>query len=297
MAGLAALADIRPVPVLQAGRCADDHYPALAGAWVVGCVGSDAVNVAVSLVDGRVVTLTDPVASPGLGDGWLWAPGRAPGAWALPAATRGRLPGLAPLVIVPFEGVSAPAVLRSELGASAAVAYADHVEVIDLLVSAWPRYSAHPLPGEPVAVGPGWAAWTERGANGEDVWVVGDAVDAAEPRVLAGGPGDQHFVSGAGSVLWYVDARFVWRQDLRETMPTSFPADTGFQAPLAVSADGTFACWEDRAGLRDGGDIDLRCTSGLVLDRAGDQRWPSIGGGFLAWREGTQVIVGRLVAP
>jgi len=290
------LAEIRPVPVLQAGRCADDRYPALAGAWVVGCVGSDTVNVAVSLVDGRVVTLTDPVESPALGDGWLWAPGRLPGAWVLPATARGPLPGLAPLVIVAYPGVSPPAVRRTDLGAWAAVPYPDHVEVIDLQVASWPRYAAHPLPGEPVAVGPGWAAWTERGANGEDVWVVGAAVGATEPRVLAGGPGDQHLVAGAGDVLWYADARFVWRQDVREAMPTAFPADTGFEAPLAVSADGSLACWEDRAGLRVGGDIDLRCSSGLVLERPGDQRWPSIGGGFLAWREGTQVIAGRLVA-
>lgn len=320
--------DVRPVPVLQAGRCADDRYPALAGAWAVGCVGSDDVNVAVSLTDGRVVTLTDPVRSPALGDGWLWAPGRVAGAWVLPRATRGEMPGVGPLAMVPYTGLGAPAVRRSPAeatasdgrggganegargvgggavgggavgggaaGAEAVVPYPDHVDVIDLGKSTWPRYGAHPLPGEPVAIGAGWAAWTERGGNGEDVWIVGAGARAPAPRVLVGGAGDQHDVAGAGDTVWYVDDAAVWSYDVGSQATASFPADAGFEAPLAVSTDGSLACWEDRRALRTGGDIDIRCSSMLHVERPGDQRWPSLGGGFLMWREGKQVIVGRV---
>lgn len=294
-----ALVDVRPVPVLQAGRCADDRYPALAGAWAVGCVGSDDVNVAVSLTDGRVVTLTDPVRSPALGDGWLWAPGRVAGAWVLPRATRGAMPGVGPLAMVPYTGLGAPAVARSgaggdDLRAEAVVPYPDHVDVIDLGKSTWPRYSAHPLPGEPVAIGAGWAAWTERGGNGEDVWIVGAGAGAPAPRVLVGGSGDQHDVAGAGETVWYVDDAAVWSYDVGSQATASFPADAGFEAPLAVSTDGSLACWEDRRALKTGGDIDIRCSSMLHVERTGDQRWPSLGGGFLMWREGRQVIVGRV---
>lgn len=316
------LVDVRPVAVLQARRCADDRYPALAGAWAVGCVGSDDVNVAVSLTDGRVVTLTDPVRSPALGDGWLWAPGHAAGAWVLPRATRGEMPGVGAMALVPYTALGAPAVRRTRadatasrepggdpargeavgagaagadpLRAEAVVPYADHVDVIDLGKSTWPRYSAYPLPGEPVAIGAGWAAWTERGANGEDVWIVGASARASAPRVLVGGAGDQHDVAGAGDTLWYVDDTAVWKYDVESQATASFPADAGFEAPLAVSTDGSLACWEDRRALKTGGDIDIRCTSMLHVERPGDQRWPSLGGGFLMWREGNQVIVGRV---
>lgn len=294
------IVDVRPVPVLQAGRCADDRYPALAGAWAVGCVGSDDVNVAVSLTDGRVVTLTDPVRSPALGDGWVWAPGRVAGAWVLPRATRGEIPGVGPMAMVPYTALGTPAVRRAGAGgvgaggAEAVVPYTDHVDVIDLGKSTWPRYSAHPLPGEPVAIGAGWAAWTERGANGEDVWVVGASAGASAPRVLVGGAGDQHDVAGAGDTVWYADDAAVWRYDVVSQETVSFAADTGFEAPLAVSTDGSLACWEDRRALKTGGDIDIRCSSMLHVERTGDQRWPSLGGGFLMWREGKQVIVGRV---
>ena len=203
------VAEVRPVAVLQAGRCADDRYPALAGDWVVGCVGSDDVNVAVSLHTGRVVTLTGAVGAPGIGDGWLWAPGRVTGAWVLPQATRGELPGGGAAALVPYAGIAPPAI-RRDGGAEVVVPYEDHVDVIDLRRSTWPRYSAHPLPGEPVAVGEGWAAWTERGLNGEDVWIVGPAAVAPAPRVLVGGEGDQHDVAGAGSFVWYADGAAVF---------------------------------------------------------------------------------------
>ncbi len=297
-------ADVRPIATVRANRCADDRYPALAGAWVIGCVSDDKVNVAVSLEDGRVVTLSDAVTSPGLADGWAWAPGRPPGGWVLPGASRGGLQGEDPLM-VPFEGVSPPALARVATAGCAgcspwraAVAYADHIDLIDLAVHTWPRFAAHPLPGESVALGDGWAAWTERSADtGADVWIVqvaaGGATQAGVPTVLAGGKGDQHGVVGGGHYAWWVDGDSVVCRDVRTGTVATFPAYTGFEAGLAVTADGQYACWEDRRRLGTAAGIDIRCSDGTVIDRPGDQRWPSLGAGWLIFREGEQVLATR----
>ncbi len=178
------------------------------------------------------------------------------------------------------------------------VAYADHVEAVDLTASTWPRFTAAPLPAEPVAVGDGWAAWTQAG-EARDVWIVALAgevggLEKGRPTVIGGGPEDQHHVAGAARSVWWVEPDQVVRYDVDLQVRSTFPADTGFMAGLAVNDDGTVACWEDRAGLATGGDIDIRCSSGLHLERAGDQRWPSMGGVYLMWREGRQVVVGRM---
>ena len=304
---------VRPVPVLQAHRCADDRYPALAGEWVVGCVGDDQVNVAVSLVSGRVVTLKDPVFAPALGDGWLWATGRPSGGWELPVAARGGFDGEEP-IMVPHHGVAPAAVTRAGATRLAVVPYETHIDLIDLAKHVWPRWDARPLPGESVAVGVGWAAWTERdvqGDTGENVWLVQTALAKTDllsnglswaktellsnglPAVVAGGAGDQHGVVGGGSSLWWVDGDEVVHLDLKTAEQRRFPAFTGFEAGLAVADDGSVSCWEDRRGLDTPLGIDIRCSDGTVLDRPGDQRWPSLGGGWLIWREGEQILATR----
>ncbi|MSP54728.1 MAG: hypothetical protein EXR69_03850 [Myxococcales bacterium] len=289
---------VRPVPVLQARRCADDRYPALAGEWVVGCVGDDRVNVAVSLVTGRVVTLTAPVLSPSLGDGWLWATGRPAGGWVLPVAARGGFDG-AEAVMVPHDGV-APATVTYDGGTRrAAVPYETHVDLIDLSRHVWPRWDARPLPGESVAVGVGWVAWSERGLGGEaerDVWLVrtevaqGDVAPMRAPAVVGGGRGDQHGVGGGGSSLWWVDGDEVVKLDVHTGAERRFLAFTGFEAGLALAEDGSLSCWEDRRAFGTPAGIDIHCSDGTVVDRPGDQRWPSLGAGWLIWREGEQVL-------
>jgi hypothetical protein len=293
--GFVTIDEVRPVAFLQADRCADDRYPALAGTWAVGCVGSDAVNVAVSLQDGRVVTLTAPVRSPALGIGWLWTTGLPAGAWALPDSVR-RTYGVtsgegAVTTLIPRAGVATPAVANVEGHPTAFIPYADHVDRIDLTASSWPVHPAHPAPGEPVALGDAWAAWTERSPRtGADVWALrGDVVAA-----IAQGAGDQRLVAGSNNYLWWVDGDAVVRREMSSGAQARFPAQTGFTAGLAVDpADGSVACWEDRRALETTG-VDLWCSNGAHLDRPGDQRWPTMSNGYLLWREGEQVLTARL---
>jgi hypothetical protein len=293
--GFVTIDEVRPVAFLQADRCADDRYPALAGAWAVGCVGSEAVNVAVSLLDGRIVTLTAPVTSPALGAGWLWTPGQPAGAWALPDPVRRNYGGTSPesavTTLVPRAGVAPAAVAKRVGHPTAFIAYADHVDRIDLTQSSWPVHPAHPVPGEPVALGQDWAAWTERSPKtGADVWALrGDVVTP-----ITQGAGDQRLVAGSDNYLWWVDGDAVVRRDMGTGAEDRYPAQTGFTAGLAVDpADGSVACWEDRRALGTTG-IDLWCSNGAHLERPGDQRWPTMSNGYLLWREGEQVLAARL---
>lgn len=295
MPGFVSIDEARPVAFLSADRCDDDRYPALAGAWAVGCVGDGGVNVAVSLRDARVVTLAAPVAAPALGNGWLWTPGAPAGAWRLPDPVR-RAHGVVsthdPVTTIVPEGSVATAAVGTVDGVpTAVVPYADHIDVIALSAASWPSRPAHPVPGEPVALGDGWAAWTERTRErGADVWLlVGDQAAA-----VAAGPGDQRLVAGSARYLWWVDGAEVVRHEVQGGAEVRYPAQTGFGAGLAVDpADGSVACWEDRRALDTTG-VDLWCSNGAHLDRPGDQRAPHMAEGFLLWREGEQVLAAAL---
>lgn len=295
MPGFVTIDEARPVVFLQADRCADARYPALAGAWAVGCVGGDAVNVAVSLRDGRIVTLTAPVTAPAVGNGWLWTTGQPAGAWRLPDPVRrahGVVSTTDPVTtLVPNAGVAIPAVRTVDGHATALVPYADHIDHIDLSVPSWPSHPAHPVAGEPVALGLEWAAWTERTADtGADVWVL----QGQRAAPLAAGPGDQRLVAGGDHYLWWVDGGAVVRREMATGAELRYDAQTGFGAGLAVDPeDDGVACWEDRRALATTG-VDLWCSNGAHLDRPGDQRAPSMAAGFLLWREGEQVLAARL---
>lgn len=262
---------------LAADACDDDRYPRLAGEWLVGCEHGGDVDAAWSLRTGERVEL-DAGRAPGVGDGVVYAAdGRA---WRLPDPRPG-----GPL------GAGVPVAPPAVDGTRVAVAYADHLERYTLGDHVRPHLEARPLPWYAPALAGPLVAWVERSREtGEDVWVAGED---DQRRLLAGGPGDQRHVVGAGDWLAWVEPGAVVRHHVRTGETTRFPADTGFRAPPALGPDGV-VCWEDRAELRAGGDIDLRCSDGLHLDRPGDQRAPSRSAGWLAFHEGKWVMLLRL---
>jgi hypothetical protein len=76
--------------------------------------------------------------------------------------------------------------------------------------------------------------------------------------------------------------------DLVSGLRARFPADTGFLD--GPTLDGGVACWSDRAALARGGDIDVRCSDGFVLARAGHQLHPSRSRGRMIVREGARLL-------
>lgn len=255
--------------------CDDDRYPRLAGEWVVWCASAGRVDRATHLLTGAEVRL-DAGTAPGVGPGEVYAVGG--GHWTLPEA--------APAEAVPWvrPGPIAPPAVG---GGRVAVLYADHVEHYRAGDRSRTHVDAHPLPWYPPALAAGAVAWVERTREtGEDVWLAGD--DRAA-RVLAGGPGDQRHVVGDGDWLAWVEPGAVVLHHLPTGAQTRFAADTGFRAPPTLS-DGV-VCWEERAALLQGGDVDLVCSDGWTLRRPGDQRSPSRHRGWLLFHEGPRAMV------
>jgi hypothetical protein len=276
-----------PVPVtaplalprydVDAEHCRDARYPALAGAWVLGCSGSGRVDHAVHLGTREAVALSEGAVTPGLGAGVVLA------------ATRGlwRLPDVHPVPDLPrtaAEPIGPPATD----GTHAVLAYADHIEAFTLAEPLRIHTAATPLPWYAAAIAWPWSAWVEDGGiTGEDVWMrtpKGDRVP------LARGARRERHVTGDGTWLAWLDEAGVYVQDMSRGERRAYPADTGFSGGLGLW--GPVACWEDRAALRAGtGDVDLRCSDGMEVHRPGQQLAPSRWGPWLLFREAGRVMV------
>jgi hypothetical protein len=260
----------------------------------------------VHLASGRSATLAGAsrrVALASDGSARIYAPGPPgqPGAgvWTLPEA-----PGTD--VVVQPEGSwpPAPPALRGVAfsGAHVAVALADGVDLYAEGVHARVVTPARPLGAIAVAAvdappdGPDGArvlaAWVELGADGTlDLW--GRGLDGRRVP-LAVGPGEASHPVAAGSRLAWVEDGDVVTLDLRDGARARVKADAGFTEGLAAWGD--LVCWADRARLRarwPEGDVDLRCDDGTDLVRPGDQVGVSVGDGWLLFREGGRVRVGR----
>lgn len=262
---------LRPLYAVE-HACLDPRYPALAGSWVVACGPDGQVDRAISLVSGAELRLPFASEAPGLGPGAIYAAGPAGG---LALLADGQVRGLEELTRVTDALVAPPATD----GRHVAIAAADHVQAFLATDRQRRRIEARPAGWYAPALAWPWVAWVEdAGADGEDVRAChmerGDA-----PVTLAGGPGYQRHVVGDGHWLAWVeeDAVVIW--DTVTDARTRHPAITGFHAPISLS-DGV-ACWE----TRDGPDIDIACSDGLMVRRAGDQRWPSRSGPWLLFRE------------
>lgn len=263
---------------MDARACIDDRFPALAGAYLVHCSPSGRVDRARALPAGEDRALPTAAESAGVGPGVLFATGASAGTWFLdgrPAAGIAR---------VPREATGPPATDGTWAGA----VFADHVVRFELTATSRTHIPARPALGSAAAIAgvPGARpalAWAERTAAGDlDLyWLPGDA---ERPRLLAGGPGDQHHVVGSGAFLYWVSGPAI-----RARGPggdRSFPADTGFSSPPA--AWGGDVCWEDRAALRaSAGHVVVRCGDGTeVADAGADVTHPSLGPGYLLVRQG-----------
>ena len=125
-------------------------------------------------------------------------------------------------------------------------------------------------------------AWVEQGV-GEDIWWLPDAT-SGQPALLAGGPGHQRHVVGAGTWLAWVDGGDLVRMNLASGERTHIETETGFNAPPTLTNDGVL-CWE----VRDGADIDIHCSDGLEINDPGHQTWPSRHKDWLIYREGDEL--------
>jgi len=245
----------------------------------VGCGSEGLPEIAIHLPSARRVRW-EPSAGP-----VAWGPGRvvdvlrgvfdlASGAWS-PAAE-------------PFRGVAwGPPGLW---GAVWAVPVRDGVHVMDLGVNGHPVWASRPWGGMAPAVGAGRVVWAvDAGPLGIDLHV--RAVRGGATAVIAGGPGDQRAPVSDGRRFAWVDAGrlVVW-----DTVgpPTPLPVLTGLSAPPAI--DGDALCAEVRGP--EGHGIDIWCADGQGPAGPGDQTHPSLGGGYLLWRESRGRVFARPVA-
>jgi hypothetical protein len=129
--------------------------------------------------------------------------------------------------------------------------------------------------------------WVEDdGAGGEDIWIWSPLSDRG--RLLAGGPESQrHVVADRSGAAWIEDEAVVlWDGSLVRRLPAA-PVDR-----LAYS--GGVACWSEWV---DSG-IDIRCSDGASLGRAGNQLWPSVSRNWLLFQEdGQAMLASREPAP
>lgn len=269
--------EVRPLPDVPATACRDDRYPSLAGAWIAWCSPTGRVDRATDLVTRATASLSAAVEAPGLGPA------------AILAGIRGlfRLPD--PLPVAEAVRVADPPIGPPATdGTHAAFAWADRVEAFDVTDVVRPRTDARPLLGQPVAIAWPWAAWVEDGGvTGEDIWA---RAEDGRRFPLARAPRSERLVVGQDRWIAWTDEEGVYVQDMGRGERRVYAADTGFQH--APSLWGPVACWEDRGALRAGaGDIDLLCSDGLELRRAGHQRAPARWGPWLLFREGERTWV------
>ncbi len=269
--------EVRSLPTIEATSCRDDRYPTLAGPWVVWCSTTGRVDRADHLGTRASVTLSAGAEAPGIGPGAVLAPEL--GLW--------RLPDTSP---APDQTRVAPGTVGppSTDGVHGVFAWSDHVEAFALSERIRDRTDATPLPGSPTALAWPWAAWIEDGGlTGEDVWA---RADKGGRTPLARTARSERHVTGDGRWLAWLDEEGVYVQDMTSGERRVYAADTGFVYGLGLW--GPVACWEDRGAYRAGtGDIDVRCSDGVELRRAGHQRAPSRWGPWLLFREDARVLV------
>lgn len=216
---------------LSLTACADPAWPRLASGALFLCVEGDGVDLVVPL-DGRPAwALGEPVRRPAVGGGRLVAAALQDGAWDLATGARTTSTWLAGTLI------SDPVTDGRQLAA----AWETRVARLPLGARSWSMIDAHPAPGQPLALAGGQLWWSELDAQGGlDLWTL-DAAD--NPRLAAGGAGDQGFPAGGPDRLVFVDRGDVVIRP-EHGGEERIAAHSGLAAPPAL--DGERVCWEER---------------------------------------------------
>jgi hypothetical protein len=248
--------------------CSDARYPALAGAWAVGCGPSGLVDRAVYLPTGAVLELPRPAVRPGLAPGWVYASGAG-----------GALMQLTPTAAVAI--VDDVAVARDPIFAPPAV---DGVHVVlqtneRLYVAmpratAWPSWPVDPQGWDAPALAWPWVAWVDADLR---VSVMDAALRTPHSVWSTAGTRARHVVSDGQRFAWVEDGDVVLC-DPATGDRSRIKARTGFQAPPTLSGDRV--CYEERVPDRG---VQLRCNDGTTVAGA---TWPSLWETDLLYRKG-----------
>jgi len=265
-------------------RCHDARFPALAGSWLVVCNARGQLSEALDLETGVRHTLPFSSATAGLGPSAVYVAGEGGG---LALLTTESADSVDDIVMIRGRLVSPPATDGTHIAALDA----GHIQALAATDRSRRLVETAPVGWQPPALAwphVAWAARTEAG-DADLYWL--DAETGTGPVLLAGGPGEQHHVVSSGSHLAWVEPGAVVVLDVASGTRSEHPADTGFSAPLSIWAD--VVCWEDRTGP----DLDLRCSDGLHLARAGHQQWPARWKDRLVFREDGRVWLYTLPDP
>jgi len=135
-----------------------------------------------------------------------------------------------------------------------------------------------PRTGSTLTTTPTIIIWeTDGPADDADLWM--QPVGVQERRGLDVGPGDQHHAVSSGDWIAWVSRGSIKFWNMQTGVRKMVTASTGFNAPPALRGD--MACWEFRGPK----DIDIRCSNGFELPRAGHQTHPMLTGDRLLFRE------------
>ncbi len=263
------------------GTCADPRYPSLAGPWIIGCDETGRITDALSVETGQVITLPEPMDSPGLSPNQVFD--TAVGIVSLPS---GDVTPSRAFHRHRWQQQTAPPANR---GQTVAITTASSVDTTKLGTGIIRRFGPEaeaptPLGWYPAAINQTHIAWVvDGGSSGADVWWVARAKGRPEP--LASGPGQQHHIVGSDAWLAWVEPSAVVVLDTLSGQETRHPAKTGFSAGITLWQD--VVCWETRQDA----DIDIECSDGVIVRGSGHQRWPSRWGNYLLYRDGDQVML------
>ncbi len=253
--------------------CQDDRFPRLAGPFVVGCGKGGRVDTILSLETGEVWELDVGLDHATTGPSALYAPGQDGGFWHLTASGPQAFEDLAVIREPPFG-------MAATDGEHVVFLGVEHLQAFNLEERARRLIPTRAAGWEGAALAWPTVAWTVVRDDGTHQVMRLEAGGADESRRITQGTGPQRLVVGQGRHLAWVEGTDLVIFDLEASTERHISARTGFQAPPTLWQGE--ACWESR---EEGGEIDLRCSDGLHLERPGDQLWPSRWGPWLLFQE------------
>lgn len=228
----------------------------------MGCGPLGKVSRAWNLRTGDRVDLSGVGNSPAVATGMLWEPGVHGGAWLLPETHPVRRPGWVDLDLIAPTGTD---------GSRCVLPLANELQVLSLESGRRVHVPARPAPWYPPVVYGNRIAWVDLGSvdsQGEDVWMLELGASGAGDAIAAG-PGNERHVALSDSSLAWIDDQGVVVQSLKDGQRQRWDGAVHTNTGLSLWKD--VACWE----IYLNGDVDIRCSDGVLLDGDGHQRFPS----------------------